>query len=85
MQSFIFISEVIVFGIFLSPSNTKIELPLNMQNLIATKLGVHKITGVTLFDRREKKSYEPLQDLEVILHFPYLLILKNFVLQLWLD
>ncbi|GMN50833.1 hypothetical protein TIFTF001_019988 [Ficus carica] len=34
-------------------------------NLIATKLGVQKITGVMLFDTREKKSYGPLQDLEI--------------------
>ncbi|KAL5537867.1 hypothetical protein UlMin_046212 [Ulmus minor] len=34
-------------------------------NLIATKLGVQKITGITLFDTVEKKSYEPLQDLEI--------------------
>ncbi|PON36791.1 Trafficking protein particle complex subunit [Parasponia andersonii] len=33
-------------------------------NLIATKLGVQKITGITLFDAIEKKSYEPLPDLE---------------------
>ncbi|KAL5542118.1 hypothetical protein UlMin_009828, partial [Ulmus minor] len=33
-------------------------------NLIATKLGVQKITSITLFDTVEKKSYEPLQDLE---------------------
>ncbi|XP_062096659.1 uncharacterized protein LOC133802374 isoform X2 [Humulus lupulus] len=34
-------------------------------NLIATKLGVQKITGITLFDAIEKKSYDPLQDLEI--------------------
>ncbi|KAA8515278.1 hypothetical protein F0562_018492 [Nyssa sinensis] len=34
-------------------------------NLIATKLGVQKITGITVFDTREKKTYEPLPDLEI--------------------
>lgn len=36
-----------------------------LQNLIATKLGVQKITGVTLFDTREKRTYESILDLEV--------------------
>jgi len=35
------------------------------QNLIATKVGVQKITGITVFDSVEKKTYEPLPDLEV--------------------
>ncbi|XP_021902350.1 trafficking protein particle complex subunit 13 [Carica papaya] len=34
-------------------------------NLIATKLGVQKITGITAFDTREKKTYEPLPDIEI--------------------
>ncbi|GMY37324.1 trafficking protein particle complex subunit 13 [Fagus crenata] len=34
-------------------------------NLIATKLGVQRITGITVFDTREKKSYDPLPDLEI--------------------
>uniref|UniRef100_A0A5B7BS49 Putative trafficking protein particle complex subunit 13 n=1 Tax=Davidia involucrata TaxID=16924 RepID=A0A5B7BS49_DAVIN len=34
-------------------------------NLIATKLGVQKITGITVFDTIEKKTYEPLLDLEI--------------------
>ncbi|XP_021726418.1 trafficking protein particle complex subunit 13-like isoform X1 [Chenopodium quinoa] len=34
-------------------------------NLIATKLGVQKITGITVFDSIEKKTYEPLPDLEI--------------------
>ncbi|KAH7545973.1 hypothetical protein FEM48_Zijuj01G0150900 [Ziziphus jujuba var. spinosa] len=34
-------------------------------NLIATKLGVQKITGITVFNTTEKKSYDPLPDLEV--------------------
>lgn len=34
-------------------------------NLIATKVGVQKITGITVFDTVEKKTYEPLPDLEI--------------------
>ncbi|KAF7803478.1 trafficking protein particle complex subunit 13 [Senna tora] len=34
-------------------------------NLIATKPGIQRITGITVFDTREKKSYEPLPDLEI--------------------
>ncbi|KAJ8448036.1 hypothetical protein Cgig2_028912 [Carnegiea gigantea] len=37
---------------------------LNM-NLIATKVGVQKITGITVFDSVEKKTYEPLPELEI--------------------
>ena len=40
-------------------------VPLIVQNLIATKLGVQKITGITLFDMREKRTYDSLLDLEV--------------------
>jgi hypothetical protein len=40
-------------------------LLLFLQNLIATKLGVQKITGITVFDKSEKKTYAPLPDLEV--------------------
>jgi hypothetical protein len=36
-----------------------------MQNLIATKPGIQRITGITVFDTREMKSYDPLPDLEV--------------------
>jgi len=36
-----------------------------MQNLIATKPGIQKITGITVFDTRGMKSYDPLPDLEV--------------------
>lgn len=36
-----------------------------MQNLIATKPGIQRISGITVFDTREMKSYEPLPDLEV--------------------
>ncbi len=35
------------------------------QNLIATRLGVQKINGITVFDTREKRSYEPVLDFEV--------------------
>ncbi|KAJ9168872.1 hypothetical protein P3X46_020355 [Hevea brasiliensis] len=34
-------------------------------NLIATKLGVQKITGITVFDKSEKKTHVPLPDLEI--------------------
>ncbi|KAL5730237.1 hypothetical protein ACHQM5_003085 [Ranunculus cassubicifolius] len=34
-------------------------------NLIATRLGVQKITGITVFDVIEKKTHEPLPDLEI--------------------
>lgn len=48
--------------------------PLNRmfgQNMIAPRLGVQKISGVTVFDVREKKVYDPLPDIEVIpLSFP---------------
>lgn len=36
-----------------------------MQNLVATKPGIQRITGITVFDTKEMKSYEPLPDLEV--------------------
>ncbi|XP_059438557.1 uncharacterized protein LOC132171290 isoform X2 [Corylus avellana] len=38
---------------------------LKTMNLIATKLGVQRITGITVFDTREKRSYEPFTDLEI--------------------
>ncbi|CAL5411218.1 unnamed protein product [Camellia sinensis] len=34
-------------------------------NLIATKLGVQKVTGITVFDTREKRTYDSLSDLEI--------------------
>ncbi|GLT75091.1 hypothetical protein SLA2020_468410 [Shorea laevis] len=34
-------------------------------NLIATKLGVQRITGITVFETREKRTYDPLPDLEI--------------------
>ncbi|KAI5331152.1 hypothetical protein L3X38_021278 [Prunus dulcis] len=34
-------------------------------NLIATQLGVQRITGITIFNTREKQTYEPLPDLEI--------------------
>ncbi|WJX52160.1 hypothetical protein P8452_38300 [Trifolium repens] len=34
-------------------------------NLIATKPGIQRITGITVFDTREMKSYDPLPDLEI--------------------
>ncbi|CAL0313927.1 unnamed protein product [Lupinus luteus] len=34
-------------------------------NLIATKPGIQRITGITVYDTKEMKSYEPLPDLEI--------------------
>ncbi|KAG5516882.1 hypothetical protein RHGRI_037572 [Rhododendron griersonianum] len=34
-------------------------------NLIATRLGVQKITGITVFDTTEKRTYDSLSDLEI--------------------
>ncbi|XP_010272687.1 PREDICTED: trafficking protein particle complex subunit 13-like [Nelumbo nucifera] len=34
-------------------------------NLVASRLGVQKITGITMFDIKEKKIYDPLPDLEI--------------------
>ncbi|XP_057417297.1 uncharacterized protein LOC130711618 [Lotus japonicus] len=34
-------------------------------NLVATKPGIQRITGITVFDTKEMKSYEPLPDLEI--------------------
>ncbi|XP_039139075.1 trafficking protein particle complex subunit 13 [Dioscorea cayenensis subsp. rotundata] len=34
-------------------------------NMIATRLGVQRITGITIFDTKEKKAYDPLPDLEI--------------------
>lgn len=34
-------------------------------NLIATKLGIQRITGITVFNTIEKKVYDPLPDLEI--------------------
>lgn len=36
-----------------------------MQNLIACKLGVQKIAGITALDTREKKTYELVSEMEV--------------------
>lgn len=36
-----------------------------MQNLIATRLGVQKISGITVFDAHQKKLYDPLPEMEV--------------------
>ncbi|KAJ4982460.1 hypothetical protein NE237_033297 [Protea cynaroides] len=37
-------------------------------NLIATRLGIQKITGITVFDMKEKKTYDPLLDLEIFVY-----------------
>ncbi|KAH7664388.1 Trafficking protein particle complex subunit 13 protein [Dioscorea alata] len=34
-------------------------------NMIATRLGVQRISGITIFDTKEKKAYDPLPDLEI--------------------
>lgn len=36
-----------------------------LQNLIATKQGIQKITGITVFDSQEKITYDSLLELEV--------------------
>ncbi|KAC9975346.1 hypothetical protein E3N88_45009 [Mikania micrantha] len=36
-------------------------------NLMSAKLGVQKITGITVFDTMEKKTYDPLPDLDVLM------------------
>ncbi|XP_027111763.1 trafficking protein particle complex subunit 13 [Coffea eugenioides] len=40
-------------------------------NLIATKRGIQKITGITVFDTREKKTYESLLELEIFVDSDY--------------
>jgi len=46
-----------------------------LQNLIASKLGVQKIAGITALDTREKKTYElvPEMEVSVLTFFVYLL------------
>ncbi|PKA60150.1 hypothetical protein AXF42_Ash009834 [Apostasia shenzhenica] len=34
-------------------------------NMIATRLGVQKISGITIYDTREKRAYDPLPDVEI--------------------
>lgn len=36
-----------------------------MQNLIAVKHGIQKISGITVYDTVEKKTYESLFEMEV--------------------
>jgi hypothetical protein len=36
-----------------------------VQSMVATQLGVQKISGITLYAVQERKHYEPLQDIEV--------------------
>jgi hypothetical protein len=33
--------------------------------MVATQLGVQKISGITMYAVQERKHYEPLQDIEV--------------------
>jgi len=39
-----------------------------MQSMVATQLGVQKISGITMYAVQEKKYYEPLPDIEVQNH-----------------
>lgn len=41
-------------------------------NLIATRLGVQKITGITVFDTKEKTTYDSLLDLEIFVDLDHL-------------
>ncbi|KVH89546.1 Protein of unknown function DUF974, partial [Cynara cardunculus var. scolymus] len=57
------------FEVLLSLSDSREEKAvmisgLQRMNLISAKLGVQKITGITVFDTMEKKTYDPLPDLE---------------------
>lgn len=36
-----------------------------VQTMVATQLGVQKISGITLYAVQERKHYEPLPDIEV--------------------
>uniref|UniRef100_A0A0A9H6J4 Uncharacterized protein n=1 Tax=Arundo donax TaxID=35708 RepID=A0A0A9H6J4_ARUDO len=36
-----------------------------VQSLVATQLGVQKISGITMYAVQEKKYYEPLPDIEI--------------------
>lgn len=60
-------------------------MPLIVQNLIATKLGVQKITGITVFDTHEEKAYDPSLDLEVsylyLAHLVSLQMLNTMLLE----
>ncbi|KAJ0797849.1 putative trafficking protein particle complex subunit 13 [Helianthus annuus] len=47
-------------------------------NLISAKLGVQKISGITVFDTMEKKTYDPLPDLEVSFVFIFKLVMHHF-------
>lgn len=37
----------------------------SVQSMVATQVGVQKISGITLYAVQEKKLYEPLSDIEV--------------------
>jgi hypothetical protein len=45
-----------------------------VQNLVATQLGVQKISGITMYAVQEKKYYEPLPDIEVTWRYQVQLI-----------
>lgn len=69
-----------------------ISIIVIVQNLVATRLGVQKISGITISAVHEKKYYEPLPDIEVnaprLLKF-YLCSLVDFLqpytLQIFVD
>jgi hypothetical protein len=37
----------------------------SVQSMVATQVGVQKISGITLYAVQEKKLYEPLSDIEI--------------------
>lgn len=37
----------------------------SVQSMVATQVGMQKISGITLYAVQEKKLYEPLSDIEV--------------------
>lgn len=51
--------------VFSSREGSPPSIFLLVQNLIATKLGVQRITGIRVFDYTESKTYDPLPDTEV--------------------
>ncbi|KAG2537215.1 hypothetical protein PVAP13_9NG255900 [Panicum virgatum] len=58
------------FEVFLAPSMTgeeRVVLVNGLQKLsmVATQLGVQKISGITMYAVQEKKYYEPLPDIEI--------------------
>ncbi|BBH00867.1 hypothetical protein Prudu_010971 [Prunus dulcis] len=58
----IVVEVIITMEMMIDNDNFNIEM--SVHNLIATQLGVQRITGITIFNTREKQTYEPLPDLE---------------------